>query len=132
VNEFYEAYYAAIERSQAHHTFCERVYGRDLGQHGFADLEQLELVREVVRLRSGQCGLDIGCGNGKITEYLSDCTGAHMTGLDIIPGAIHNAQQRTTGKADRLAFVVGDINRLELPAGAYDVILSIDTLYGAG
>jgi SAM-dependent methyltransferase len=129
MRDFYEAYYAAIERSQAHPTFCERVYGRDLGQHGFADLEQLELVREVVRLRSGQCALDLGCGNGKITEYLFDCTGAHMTGLDVIPVAIHIARQRTMGKAERLAFVVGDINRLKLPVGAYDVILSIDTLY---
>lgn len=32
-------------------------------------------------------------------------------------------------KSDRLAFIVGDINRLELPGSAFDVILSIDTMY---
>ncbi len=64
-----------------------------------------------------------------IAEYLSDRTGAHITGLDYIPDAIRQAQQRTAAKADRLAFFVGDINRLDLPAGSYDVIVSIDTLY---
>ena len=27
--------------------------------------------------------LELGCGNGLITEYISDTAGAHITGLDI-------------------------------------------------
>jgi cyclopropane fatty-acyl-phospholipid synthase-like methyltransferase len=117
--------------STARHTifFCERVFGKDLCQHGFADLEQLELLLQVIRLGSAQRVLDLGCGNGMIAEHLSDCTGAHITGLDYIPHAISQAQQRTAAKSERLAFVVGDIHRLELPSNAFDVILSIDTMY---
>jgi cyclopropane fatty-acyl-phospholipid synthase-like methyltransferase len=129
VKDFYNAYYAAVEQSQAHHAFCERVFGKDLCQHGFTDLEQLELLLQVTQLGSAQRVLDLGCGNGMIAEYLSDCTGAHITGLDFIPQAISQALQRTATKSDRLAFMVGDINRLELPSGAFDVILSIDTMY---
>lgn len=64
-----------------------------------------------------------------ITEYLSDHSGAHLTGLDYIPQAIHLAAERTAAKSDRLDFIVGDINRLDLPPSSFDVILSIDSIY---
>ncbi len=73
--------------------------------------------------------LDLGCGSGMISEYISDCTGAHVTGVDYIPGAITLAQERTAAKRDRLLFVVGDINTLTLPPEAFDAILSIDSIY---
>lgn len=129
MKDFYTNFYSAAEHSQAHHLFCERVFGKDLCQHGFADLEQLRLMMQVTQLGPQHHALDLGCGNGMISEYLSDSTGAHVTGLDFIPEAIHQAQQRTAAKAKRLAFIVGDINRLELPTQAFDVILSIDSIY---
>ncbi len=129
MKDFYTAFYTATEHSQAHHAFCERVFGMDLCQHGFADMAQLELLLQVTRLGPGQRVLDLGCGNGMIAEYLSDRSGAHITGLDYIPDAIRQARERTAAKADRLAFVAGDINRLDLPAGSYDAIVSIDTMY---
>ena len=129
MKDFYDAFYAAVERSQAHHVFCERVFGRDLCQHGFTDLEQLELLLQVTGLGPGQRVLDLGCGNGLIAEYLSDRTGAHITGLDYIPQAIRQARQRTVAKSERLAFMVGDINQLAMASSAFDVVLSIDTMY---
>jgi cyclopropane fatty-acyl-phospholipid synthase-like methyltransferase len=129
MKDFYDAFYAALEHSQAHHLFCERVYGKDLGQHGFADMEQLDLLLQVTQLAPGQNALDLGCGDGRIAEYLSDRSGASFTGLDYIPGAVRQAQRRTAGKTERLSFQVGDINQLELPASAFDLILSVDTIY---
>jgi SAM-dependent methyltransferase len=129
VKDFYEAFYAAVDHSTAHHAFCERVFGMDLAQHGFADLEQLNLLLEVTRLGPANRALDLGCGNGLITEYLSDRSGAHITGLDYIPAAIRQAEERTASKRDRLSFLVGDINRLDLPPAAFDWILSIDSIY---
>jgi len=55
---FYEAFFVAVEHSEAHHEFCERVFGKDLCQHGFADLEQLELLIELIRLDPGRRVLD--------------------------------------------------------------------------
>ncbi len=129
MRDFYEKYYAVVSQSQAHRAFCERVFGRDLCQHGFADLEQLDLLMQVTHLGPAHRVLDLGCGNGMIAEYLSDCTGAHVTGLDYIPQAVQQAQERSAAKSDRLAFVTGDINRLDLAPAAFDVILSIDTMY---
>ncbi len=129
MKDFYNAFYSAVEHSPAHHAFCERVYGMDLCQHGFTDLDQLDLLIQMTRLTSGQHVLELGCGNGMITEYLSDRTGAHITGLDYIPTAISQAVERTAAKSDRLAFMVGDINQLELPQSAFDLILSIDSMY---
>jgi cyclopropane fatty-acyl-phospholipid synthase-like methyltransferase len=129
VEGFYTAFYSAVERSPAHHAFCEQVFGLDLCQHGFADLEQLRLLMEVTRLGPGHRALDLGCGSGTIAEYLSDRTGAHITGLDFIPEAVRQARQRTAAKSDRLAFAVGDINQLELASNVFDVILSIDSIY---
>jgi SAM-dependent methyltransferase len=129
LKDFYEAFFTAVEHSPAHRAFCERVFGIDLGQHGFCDLKQLELLIKVAELGPEQRVLDLGCGNGLIAEYLSDHTGVHVTGLDYIPRAIEQARQRTASKADRMEFVVGDINRLELVESAFDVALSIDTMY---
>ncbi len=129
MKRFYNQFYAAVGHSRAHHAFCERVFGMDLHQHGFADLEQLHLLIEVTHMDAVARVLDLGCGTGMIPEYLSDCTGANITGLDYAAEAIRLARERTAAKAGRLAFMVGDINRLELPAEAFDVILSIDTIY---
>ena len=131
MRDFYERFYAAMNRSRAHAAFCERVFGLNLCQHGFADMAQIDALIRATRLGPGMRALDLGCGNGMIAEYLSDCTGAHVTGLDYIPAAIDQARQRTVAKAGRLAFTVGDINALALPTAAFDVILSIDTLYFA-
>ncbi len=129
MKDFYAKYYAAIENSPAHHEFCERVFGRDLGQHGFADMEQLELLKQATRMGPAHSVLDLGCGDGRIAEYLSDSTGAHVAGLDYIEAAVLAAQRRTAAKSDRLAFAAGDINRLDLPGGTFDIVLSIDTMY---
>ena len=50
----------------------------------------------------------------------------HYLAFDLFIGAW---QARTAAKADRLTFQVGDINALDLPAAAYDAILSIDAIY---
>ena len=129
MKEFYTKFYATVEDSAAHHTFCERAFGKDLCQHGFADMAQLDLVVEKTGLRTGQHLLDLGCGNGMISEYFSERTGAHVTGLDYIAEAIYRARRRAAAKPERLEFRVGDINQLDLPPAAYDLVLSIDTVY---
>lgn len=73
--------------------------------------------------------LDLGCGAGGISEYLSDETGAHFTGLDYAATAIETARDRTESKRDRLKFVQGDMNSLEFGDSTFDKIISIDTIY---
>lgn len=126
---FYERYYQAIAYSRAHALFCERAFGRNLGQHGFADMTQLDALLAALQVGPQHHLLDLGCGNGLIAEYISNCSGAHVTGLDYMPTAIHQAQVRTAAKAERLSFLVGDINALDLPPATFDAIIAIDTIY---
>jgi ubiquinone/menaquinone biosynthesis C-methylase UbiE len=131
MRDFYDKFYLMAPTSPVHAELCERVFGRNLCQHGFADMAQLDALLEVTHLGPGQRALDLGCGNGMITEYLSDRSGAHVTGLDFAPEAVRQANLRTAAKSERLSFVVGDINALKLPAGAYDTVISIDSIYFA-
>lgn len=129
MRDFYEDFYRRAATSAVHAEFCTRVFGRNLCQHGFADMPQLDAMIDALALQPGDTALDLGCGNGMIAEYVADCTGARVTSIDYIPYAVQLAAERTAAKADRLAFSVGDINALELPPHAYDAIYLIDSIY---
>jgi SAM-dependent methyltransferase len=126
---FYEQFYAAIANSQANSEFSERLFGKDMGQHGFAEVSHLDHLVEVCGICTGCRVLDLGCGNGKISEYLSDMTGAVVTGIDFIPRAIQQAEERTRVKRSRLGFKLMDIAGLGFPPASFDVLIAIDTLY---
>jgi len=129
MHDFYERFYAVVNQSPTYAQFCERAFGRNLCQHGFADMEQLAALITAVQPTPQHHLLDLGCGNGMIAEYISDLTGAHVTGLDYSEVAIQQAQARTATKADRLTFLVGDMNALALRPATFDAILAIDTIY---
>lgn len=127
--DFYTQFYAAVATSAANAEYCTRVYGRNLCQHGFADLAHLDHLIQVSAL-GPQCRvLDLGCGNGMIAEYIADQTGAYVTGIDQIEGAICDARGRTQSKQDRLTFLAMDMAHLDFAPASFDVVISIDTLY---
>lgn len=126
---WYEQYYALAPISRAYQQFCEQVYGRFLCQTNFSDMEQIDKLIEVLQLVPGQQALDIGCGIGLITEYLSDQTGASFAGIDYSPTAIRQATQRTAAKRNRLAFRELNMDSLDFPDCSFYAIVSIDTLY---
>ena len=88
MRDWYERYYAAVERSAAYAEFCRRVFGANLGQHGFADMDQVRLLVEGLNLRAGDRILDLGCGNGGIIAGIAVQTGADVVGLDYSQSAI--------------------------------------------
>jgi ubiquinone/menaquinone biosynthesis C-methylase UbiE len=114
---------------KAYSHFCELVYGIDLCQFNMVDREQLDKLLEVLELVPDNRVLDLGCGVGRITEYISDSTGAKITGVDFAEGVIDRANKRTAMKRDRLSFRICDINALDLPSNFFDTIMAIDTLY---
>lgn len=129
---WYCDFYHQTAASPANAAFCERVYGRDLCQQGFMDMEQLHKLIEVSAIGPGDRVLDLGCGAGQIAEYISDCTGALVWGMDYIGEAIQLARARTTAKRDRLDFRTGNLDhldRLGYPPAFFDVLVASDTLY---
>jgi SAM-dependent methyltransferase len=125
----YDAYFTYAAASQAHVKFCEQVYGRNLCQHGIADMVEIDKLIEVLGAREGQRLLDLGCGNGMIAEYISDVSGAHVTGIDVSRVGIQQALERTQHKRGRLSFEAGNLNQMELPERTFDAAVFIDTLY---
>jgi 2-polyprenyl-3-methyl-5-hydroxy-6-metoxy-1,4-benzoquinol methylase len=91
-------------------------------------ISQLEFLLKILTLDTTHCVLDMGCGLGMISEYISAVTGAAVTGLDIAEGAIEQAKERTKGK-DRLTFVTGDFNKLEFDENSFDTVICIEAFY---
>jgi SAM-dependent methyltransferase len=120
-----------LDQSAAYGHFCALLFGRDLRQFSMTTMTQLDTLIRVLRLDADSRVLDLGCSVGRIAEYVSDVTGASVTGLDFAGPAIRRAQERTRDKAGRLTFVIGSMNRLDFPAASFDTILSLDTLYFA-
>ncbi|HEX8130375.1 MAG TPA: methyltransferase domain-containing protein [Pyrinomonadaceae bacterium] len=125
----YDNFFSRAEQSRAHALFCERVYGKNLCQHGLADISQLDKLLTALRLTDGDRVLDLGCGNGRITEHLQDLSGAFFTGMDISTEAISQARARTAAKRARLTFRVGNMNRLDFEPQTFDAVVAVDTLY---
>ncbi len=129
VQTFYDEFFTRADASPAHAELCERVYGKNLCQHGMADMQQLEILLEQLTIRPEDRVLDLGCGNGYLTEYLHDRQPAFYTGVDISEVAIQQAQGRVAVTGKRLNFQVGDISRLDEPEQSFDKIISIDSHY---
>jgi cyclopropane fatty-acyl-phospholipid synthase-like methyltransferase len=126
---WYRRYYAAAPRSQAHAAFCQRLYGRDFCQHGFADMQQVGRLLDALHLRPHSRVLELGCGSGGMAEYISDLTGAQVTGLNNVPEAVTLAHQRALPKCEQLRFVLGSMDHIEFPPWTFDAIIAIDGLY---
>jgi len=126
---YYQHYYSAAQASKAHSNLCTRVYGKDLTQDGQADMDSLNDLISYLEIDKDDKVLDLGCGAGGISEYISDETGAQVTGLDYAASGIAVANDRTQGKRDQLTFVQGDMNALEFPKHSFDKVISLDTIY---
>ena len=117
------------DESKTYSSFCNQVFGKDLNQANLMDMEQLDKLLKVLNLNSENRVLDLACGVGRIAEYISDRTHAHVLGIDIGVEMIKRAQERTKGKIDRLEFQVGDLNNLSLDIKNVDTVIGIAALH---
>lgn len=132
VAKFWSDVMTTNEKSRAHSLLCERVYGKDLSQSGMMNMEQLVKLLDVLELSSKNRVIDLGCGTGRITEFISDITGARVLGIDALSGAIHSALERTREKRERIDFKEGNFYDLSLDPACADTIIAIDSLYSHG
>jgi len=129
---WYEDFYARAVSSPAYAEFCQLLYGQNLTQAGFCDMAQINLLPLALELRQGVETLEMGCGPGCVSEYLSDLTGAKFLGVDYSREAIRQAQERTISKRKRLDFIISNFDTLDFSIRSFDAILSIDSLYMPG
>ncbi len=116
-------------KSKAYALFCEKVFGKNLFQFNVLDMDQLETLISRLNLNSKDSVLDLGCGLGKVTEYIQMKTDAKITGIDFAEQLIQWAKTNTNPSEDALGFQVGNINDLSFPQSSFTAIYAIDTLY---
>jgi hypothetical protein len=63
--DVYQEYYERVGRSAAFSLYCERVFGVDLSQDGFSDMQQLDCMIALLGIGETDLCLDVGCGNGR-------------------------------------------------------------------
>ena len=124
----YEAFYTMADRSAAFRAFCAEAYGADFSQDGFSNREQIDMILPYIPQHPDVHLLDVGCGNGKMLGYLQRKTGAYIHGFDYSSQAIATARALFPTRAD---FREGIIGEIQYPEAAFDVIISMDTLYFA-
>jgi len=125
--DLYQDFYKRVISSKTFKKYCELLFGEDLSQDGFADIDQLNTLIKYLGITSSDTCLDIGCGNGKIANFVYLKTKAKLHGVDYSENAIRCANEDF--KSNSLSFSVGDINSAEIIDHEYTVIYLIDTIY---
>ena len=76
--------------------------------------------------------LDMGCGRGRISHYFASLTGGQVSGYNIDPNLIENADDwaKETNMSDRLHFKVGDHHKpLEYDSESFDGCFSFQAVW---
>jgi len=116
---------ARLVGSDAHRRYVRAVYGWDVPSLNMMGPTQRQMLKARCALRPAHRFLDLGCNTGGITSWLAVESGAVGVGVDLAASAIEMAR----GLPGRLSFDVQDMDELELPAEAFDVVVAVDTLY---
>ena len=129
-SNWYNDHLLKCANSKAYALFCEKVFGKNLLQFNVLDMNQLETLISSLNLSPSDYVLDLGCGLGKVTEYIQRETGAKILGIDFAKDLIQWAKDNTRQtKENALQFQVGDMNTLNFPPKSFNAIYAIDTLY---
>ncbi len=82
-----------------------------------------EALCEAVDLRAGERVLDVAAGNGN-AALAAARRHARVTALDYVPALLERAGARAVADGLELELLEGDAERLPLPDGSFDVVLS--------
>jgi len=109
--EAYDAWHAALAVDEA------------------ADAPWQRLVRAHLPALDGQRVLEIGCGRGGFAAALAREKGARVVGADFSRTAIAlAAAHRRATTVERLDLLVADIGAIPHPEGAFDAVISCETV----
>lgn len=106
-------------------------YGEPPGRRDFR-AAKVDFVHELVRwsgldqLPAGSRVLDVGCGIGGSARILARDYGFEVLAISISPAQIERARQLTPAALAHCRFAVMDALALDLPAGGFDAVWSVE------
>lgn len=78
--------------------------------------------------REGMKVLDVGCGVGGPALNITAHSGAHVTGLDLVPERVRIARERAEQQGIDARFVVGDALDMPFDDASFDAVYSFEAL----
>lgn len=105
-------------------------YVNRINAHELSRSSKRELFKRILRPRTGERILDIGCGAGHDAHKLARLVGrnGHVVGIDRSKTMIREARRRMQHKDLSLEFGVCDAHHLKFPDNTFDACLAIGTL----
>ncbi|HSU63726.1 MAG TPA: class I SAM-dependent methyltransferase, partial [Burkholderiales bacterium] len=102
---------------------------REYGYGGYRyDGRWRSVARDIIRhfsLKPGARVLDVGCGKGfLVKDLMLECPGLEAFGLDISLYALVHCEREVVGRLH-----LGSAEKLPFPDGAFDCVLSINTIH---
>lgn len=90
--------------------------------HGLDGAPEWPALRDLLPRLAGQRVVDLGCGFGWAARWMREQGAASVLGLDVSHNMIARAKASTTDSA--VAYLVADLDTLDLPAAAFDLAFS--------
>ncbi|MGK7901908.1 MAG: methyltransferase domain-containing protein [Hormoscilla sp.] len=131
IKEFYDASSGLWERvwgEHMHHGY----YGESGRERKDRRQAQIELMAELLRwagVRQADRILDVGCGIGGSSLYLTEKFNAQVTGITLSPVQASRATQRAgaAAQSDRTQFMVADALNMPFAANSFDLVWSLES-----
>jgi SAM-dependent methyltransferase len=126
----YDRVYGSFD-SPLNQKLRQEAYGKDIGQHSWVTVEELEEDIPPLRLSGTSHFLDLGCGPGGPLAYIAERAGCRGSGMDISGEAITSAKARaaSSGLDGRLTLRKADSNEpIPYESGSFDGVISLDVV----
>jgi SAM-dependent methyltransferase len=100
-------------------------------EHALSSLER-RLVADA-GLRPSATLLDVGCGTGAVALAIARRSGAHVTGIDLVPAHVEHARAEAArqGLPDSTTFLEADATAMPFPDASFDHVYAIESAYHA-
>lgn len=128
--QFYNDQYQNVQ-ADVYHQIRAETYGDDIGQTGWNTTDDCRQYFSWMALNATTHALEVACGSGGTTVFMSQETGAQVMGIDINTDAVAAAIKRAdqAGMSDQVAFRVVDASQpLPFAAERFDAIFCNDSI----
>ncbi|HTI36777.1 MAG TPA: class I SAM-dependent methyltransferase [Vicinamibacterales bacterium] len=128
--DLYNNIYGDYE-SDAEAAVRKATYGEDIGQSSWMTATEWLGFGDELRVQLDSRVLEVGSGSGGPAVYLAEMRRCRVTGVDINPHGIRNAQRLAAARhvAERVSFQAIDASKpLPFEDGAFDAVVSNDAM----